>query len=217
MSDRCTSFDGDLALYALGRLDGTELALVQRHLERCPGCAALADELVEAAAALALLEGERPAPALVPPELADRVLHQLDRHARAARVRVASALAGVAAVVVALLLVAGAFSPAHAPGPTRTLALRGNHVDAVAVLTAETWGTSISLTEHGLAAGTYELSVRGTSGGWWTAGPTWRSRGATGTATMSCPVPMRQVRDLEVRAADGSVVLASGPLGSADW
>lgn len=219
MTEHCTEMEGDLAMLAIGAIDGEELERVRHHVERCAGCAEAVLELSAAADALALLDGEPTAPRRVPPELAARVLTGLDRQVRGLRGRVAVGVVGSAAALAAcLLLVTGALASGPALAPRRTVAMQGRGgLHAVALLTATEWGTSITLEEHGLSAGRYELSVRGTSGGWWTAGPSWAARGTSGTATLSCPVPMRDVRDLEVRATDGSVVLASGPASSARW
>jgi hypothetical protein len=57
----CERFRGDIAVFVIGALDGVERARLLNHLDGCPQCDALRDELSETARAL---EALRPCGAL---------------------------------------------------------------------------------------------------------------------------------------------------------
>ena len=104
-------FADDLALYALGTLEGADLAAVEAHLKDCPQCRAELERLRGDAALLAFSSsGPRP-----PARSRDRLLKQIAREPRRIPVRRspwkfwwrALELTAAAAMVVVVLLLAG--------------------------------------------------------------------------------------------------------------
>jgi anti-sigma factor RsiW len=106
-----------LGAHALGQLSPSEAAAVEAHLEGCAGCRREADELAGVAALLPLADTERLGAASSPPsDLLDRVFDRIARERelgrrRRRRASLGKAMLGLAAALVALVLIAAPFGP----------------------------------------------------------------------------------------------------------
>ena len=106
-----------LGAYALGQLSPSEAAAVEAHLEGCGACRREADELAGVAALLPLANPERlGTPASPPGDLLDRVFGRIAEERelvrrRRRRVFLGRAALGVAAALVALVLIVAPFGP----------------------------------------------------------------------------------------------------------
>ncbi|HTV11196.1 MAG TPA: hypothetical protein VME20_04970 [Acidimicrobiales bacterium] len=106
----CAAVDEDLAELALGALTGRRRVLALAHLEQCPRCTAVADELSAAADQLLHLAPEAEPPAGFEAHLFQRLgilQRPTSRRSRWSRLRI-SALACAAGVVVVLAFGVGA-------------------------------------------------------------------------------------------------------------
>jgi hypothetical protein len=220
--DPCPQWSGALALLALDSLDDEERTGVLAHVDGCTGCAIALRELRDVAGSLRHLDATTLAPtASVPPTLASSVLGELRDNARQVRRRHHAILTSIAAALVAIVSLTTwlAVSPSPQSTPTRTVHLRGaGGAIATALLVARAWGTSITLTEHGLAPGQdYDVSLRASGGAWWSAGTYEAVAGRTVTAELSCAVPMREVAGVEIVDAAGRPVLVGGMVGQLRW
>jgi predicted anti-sigma-YlaC factor YlaD len=214
VNGECETWRELIAMRLFGDLTPEELTGLNAHLEGCLACQDVARELGETADLLQFVDPSAVEPtANVPPELSERVLGDLrragERERRRRRTSVTSmCLAGAAAAALVLVIVLSGGSPSV---PSRTLALQGSSsVKANAVLVAEPWGTSLTLSEKGLPkGGVYTVSMKTATGAWWTAG-TYRSvSGAMVKATMSCAVSLQHITGLRVVNAQGQTVLTS--------
>jgi predicted anti-sigma-YlaC factor YlaD len=214
VNSECETWRELIAMRLFGDLTSEELTGLNAHLEGCLACQDVARELGETADLLQFVDPSAVEPtANVPPELSERVLGDLrragERERRRRRTSVTSlCLAGAAAAALVLVIV---LSSGSASVPSRTLALQGtSSVKADAVLVAEPWGTSLTLSEKGLpGGGVYTVSMKTAKGAWWTAG-TYRSvSGSMVKATMSCAVSLQHITGLRVVNAQGRTVLTS--------
>lgn len=204
----CERWRGDLAMAAVDRLEAPERRALATHLAACASCRGELAELESVARALVLAD-----PALVQPGLqsvpsprpgpslalapAPSVHH---------RPRLRWALGGLgvaAALAAATLLWLGPMSP-----QAITVSLRGSKgVQATAVLTAEHWGTDLSLLVAGQPAGDiYRVSMESTAGTWWQAG-SYRAENGSVHVDLACGVDPRQVDRIWVENSAGRVVL----------
>ena len=220
----CEQWQHAIAVDALGGLEPGERAGLLAHLDGCASCREVDRELRETAGVLAFVDrdtvGET---AHVPAALTERVLGTLHEDARAARrrhrVRLGAVVGGVGAIAASLALVLVLASPAPTGG-SRTVVLSGSgRASATAVLTSQSWGTSISFAERGLpAGGAYEVDMRTSSGRWWSTGSFGPADGrAVGPVSMACYVPMRQVTGIRVTNAAGASVLESVAAPGTSW
>lgn len=220
----CEQWHGLIALRSLGGLSSDEEtaleAHLEAHLEGCAQCRSLAEEMSSTVAMLAYVDPTSVEPtAQVAPELAETVLGDLHRagalHRRRRRVAASAvSLVGAVAALILFALLSGT-SPSTsqrtlALGPTASESLRIKDVTAKAVLVAQSWGTTVDFTEHGLpGGGVYTVSMETAAGTWWTAG-TYRSiSGRAVSATMACAVAMKDITGLRVVNAKGVTVLTS--------
>jgi hypothetical protein len=206
----CERWRGDLALASMGGLDAGEKLALDAHLAGCSECRQELAELESVIKALALADPVQvdpgfqreprtrsprppiPVPVPVPPLQARR------------RFRWALGGLGVAAVLAgASLLWLGPLS-AHAI----TIPLRGTKdVQATAVLTAEHWGTDVSLQVAGQpAGGVYHVSMESTAGTWWQAGSYHAEKGAV-HVELACGVNPTKVDRIWIENSSGQVVL----------
>jgi len=214
----CAGRRGQLAMAALGALDEAERAEVEAHLAGCATCRATLDELRDTTGALdTWAEGTLAAPpTAVPARLTEVVLtglradDELERRRRRHRIVAGVGAAAAAVVVAVVVLASGVGRPST---PTRTVALGGTPgVTASAVLEARTWGTSLTVTERGLAPGlTYTVSMSNPAGRWWTAG-SYRA-GGTGpvVVTMGCAASYGSIDEIRVTDPSGRTVLVNHP------
>jgi hypothetical protein len=229
----CERFQGLLAEDVLVGIDAPSRAELSAHLEICPKCRAEADGLARAADALAWVD-----PA-VAAELARTDVPVADAEpTRALDLAVAEILArdpedtgdgvespqvrrrhrylipvlAVAAAVV-LLAVVGAVNLSRPAAPvTRSVALSGSGgAHATAVLTAESWGTSVTLTEPATRQNQLlTVSMTGQYGSSWNAGSYWGSASHGVTVTLACALPINRIRTIAVTDPAGRSVLAGG-------
>lgn len=211
----CENWREAMAMHVFADLSSEEETGLLAHLEGCVECRAVAVEIAETFKMLGYVDRAAvESTAAVPPLLLDRVLSNLHSagvlQRRRRKVRVA-ALAGVGAVAASLILV-GVFNARPAAAPIqRTVALRGaSTVSASAVLIDESWGTKVDLHENGLpGGGVYTVSMKTSSGTWWTAG-TYRSvAGQPVDATMACAVSLKKITGIRVLNGAGVTVLTS--------
>jgi predicted anti-sigma-YlaC factor YlaD len=220
----CEKWREAMAMHFFGDLSNEEEIGLLAHLEGCVECRASAVEIADTFETLGYVDRVAvESTAAVPPALLDRVLGDLYGagvlQRRHRRVRVA-ALAGVGAVAASLIVV-GVFSARPTTLPVqRTVALRGaSTVRASAVLVDETWGTKVDLHENGLPGGNvYTVSMKTSSGTWWTAG-TYRSvAGQPVDATMACAVSLSKITGIRVlNGAGGTVLTSYGAASSASY
>ncbi len=125
-------------------------------------------------------------------------------------------LAPVLAVAAVALLVVGSLGLAgHGSPATRTVALSGpGGGRATAVLTSESWGTSVRLTTPGGQANrVLTVSMTTEYGRSWNAG-SYRAVASHGvTVTLACALPVDQIRTIAVTDAGGQVVLTGNRTG----
>lgn len=214
----CASRDGQLAMEALGRLDATEHVELAAHLATCPDCRTSSVELASTVGALdTWVAGTTRAPVtVVPPHLTRAVMADLtvdegvaDRRSRSRLVTVVCG--SVAAVVVAAVLVTVGLG--HSSPPSRTVVLRGAPgVTATAVLVEQSWGTSLTIHERGLAPGqTFTVSMDDLQGRWWTAGSYRTTGSASVAATMACAARFTSIHEIRVTDPGGRPVLSNDP------
>jgi hypothetical protein len=223
----------DVSVYVLGALDPAEREVFEAHLDGCPTCRA---ELTSVAGLPGLLARANSQAGTDSVSDADReppadVLPQVVRRVR--RRRRVALLAAASAVVLALAAGAGAAAwtaPGTGPGPdtvaagqAREIALpavAGSESSGLAGLTARPWGTQVSLTclyegsPHEPAPPdaprtTYVLVVRSSDGrleqiASWSPPP-----GQDVRVAASTDLPPDRVSGLEVRTAEGTVVMRS--------
>lgn len=205
----CEVWRGDLAMAAVGRLQASERRALLAHLDSCPGCRAELTELETVSTALPLADPARAVPRLEispGPSPAPRPSAAPGR-SRWYRPRVRLALAGMAlagGLAAATLLW---IAPAASPHPI-ALSLSGTRgVHATALLTAEHWGTELSLTVAGQPGGTvYHVSMESRSGTWWQAG-SYRATAGTAHVELACGVAPAKVDRIWVRDSLGQLVL----------
>lgn len=218
----CEQWRGLIAMRALGSLSGDEAWALDAHLEGCAACRSLAEEMSSTVSMLAFVDPASIEPtALVAPDLAERVLGDLHRAGALQRRRrrvTTSAVSFVGALAAALILltVISGTSPSSnqktlALSPTAAGSLTTTApVSAKAVLVDQSWGTSLDFSEQGLpGGGVYTVSMKTSTGAWWTAG-TYRSvSGRTVSATMACAVAMKDITGLRVVNQAGVTVLST--------
>jgi len=142
-------FEHDDAAYVLGALSPAERVTFETHLQDCPACAA---RVAEVADLPQLLAGIDPAELADPGPVPDTLLPRLVREVGAARRRrtltaVAGALVAACAAAV-ITLFATRPGPAPAPGTAAGRPMQqvvATPVHARVALTAQTWGTRITL------------------------------------------------------------------------
>jgi hypothetical protein len=236
----CERFRGLLAERAVGRPSPDEATELDAHLAGCAGCRsdavevaraagalawispAVADELVHSggtgddvaptvaldAAVAGILSGGPPSPAAGPTPTGD---------GRTRRQRVLAPLVAVAAA--ALLVSAGVAASGHGSPVTRTVELAGpSGARATAVLTAEAWGTSVTVTDPaGRADQVLSVAMTTEYGHRWDVGSYRVTTSHGATVTVACALPVDQIRTIDVTDATGHVVLAGHqPEGAAE-
>ena len=218
----CEQWHGAIAVDALGALEPAERAGLLAHLDGCAQCRETARELAQTASVLALVDpSEVGSTAALPPNLTERVLGTLHDDALAARrrqrTRMGAVVTAVAAIAASLALLVALGSPSTRSSRTEVLS-GSTTAAATAVLSERSWGTAISFTEQGLPpGGTYIVSMRTSSGAWWTAGSFGPKRDRTVTALMSCYVQLNRITGIRVTNAKGIAVLWSLAPRGTSW
>ncbi len=227
----CERYRGLLAADAVGGLDDEiERAGLEAHLGGCADCRADADDVTWAAGALAwigptvaeeLARTGAADPEVAPTGALDAAVAGIlaghgtsgvdDGGAPGPRSRHRLRVLVPVLAVAASLLVVGAFGlVGHHRPPTRSVAMTGpGGGRATAVLTAESWGTSITLTDPARRASqVLTVSMTTEYGRLWNAG-SYRVTASHGvTVTVACALPIDQIRTIAVTDAGGRVVLA---------
>jgi hypothetical protein len=202
----CESWRGDLAMAAIGRLEAPEQLALDAHLSTCPGCRSELAQLESVARVLELAD-----PVEVAPDFRSQPRVPAESSpARAAagrswlRVRWALGGLGVAALLTgASLIWLGPFSSRDI-----SVSLYGSKdVQATAILTAEHWGTDLSLQVAGQPSGqVYRVSMESKTGNWWQAG-SYRSERGPVHVELACGVDPTKVDRIWVEDSSGQVVL----------
>ncbi len=225
------------AAYLLGSLSPAERREYEEHLASCPECGAAVAEIAAVPGILSRLDAQtaltldaHPVPDTLLPRLARAVgVERRRRRARTALSAAAASLAAAAAIVAAVVLPAqlgdtggegGSTGAAHA-----TLALEQvvpSSLRARVTLSGLAWGTRIDMhCTYGPAATAapypsaaspreYSLWVTGKDGSseevaTWTASP-----GTSADPTATTRMATGEIASVDVRNADGSVVLLRG-------
>ncbi|MGH7643501.1 MAG: zf-HC2 domain-containing protein [Candidatus Dormibacteria bacterium] len=203
----CDQWRGDLSLAAIGRLGASDRLALDAHLATCRGCSSELAELETVGHVLALAD-----PLLVDPEYnrppaisaagappASKPATPRLRHS----LRWALGGLGVAVLAGASLLWLGPLFDHDI-----SVTLHGSRgVQATAVLTAEHWGTDLSLQVAGQPAGrVYHVSMESRSGTWWQAG-SYRSESGAVRVDLACGVSPTQVDRIWVEDGSGRIVL----------
>lgn len=206
-----------LGAFALGQLEGEDLAAVQAHLDGCPACRQEATELAVVAGLLPLADPERvgaqaDAPQEAPREMLDVVLtrieaeRELDRKRRRSTVVRVGAAAAAAALVLAVALLS--LQPSEPSGQLVALSATRPGVLGEAVIHEDPRSTWVELTTSGLAVGeTYAVWFEETGTG---------DREGIGTfvgvdgdlyISLYSPMPRDRVASIGVSTPDGAVVM----------
>jgi anti-sigma factor RsiW len=197
----CERWRGDLAMAAVGRLDGSERRALTLHLDQCPSCRAELAELESITKSLALADPSRVEPR--PERVADSWGAARLTTWRLGRARWALGGVALAAVAAAAFfwLGTGSSSPI-------TVSLHGSlGARATAVLSAEHYGTEVSLLVAGQSPGAvYHVSMESRSGTWWQAG-SYRATRGTEHVELACGVAPKKVEQIWIENSSGEVVL----------
>ena len=215
------------AAYVLGALAPAERREFETHLAGCDACRAAVGELAGMPALLGMVPAQDAAAVPVAPDPAGDVvpLTRLAEAARRRRTRGRAALAGAAAVLVALTgVTASAVTAARAPDPVvaaadaRTVALTpvgGSGVTADLTLAETGWGTrldwSCAYEAAELPEGVYELVLVGGDGER-SVVATWTSTGertASGLGASSA-LPLEGIERVELGVVGLDRPLAAG-------
>ncbi|PKQ25182.1 MAG: hypothetical protein CVT64_11255 [Actinobacteria bacterium HGW-Actinobacteria-4] len=219
--DHAAFADWDAA-YVLGSLTPDDRAAYESHLDACARCQDAVAELAPMPGLLTrarpLIEDAEPLP--VPPSnLIDLVQARERQRVRTLRQRVIAATAAVAAVVAIAVAVPIALS--QSPVPTAVVAMApvgSTSLTASVALTEQEWGTALAMdcvygadalarSPYGAAGGIFVLWVIDDAGeasqvSTWAAAP-----GDTVSLTAGTAVPLAQIAALEIRTADGQMLL----------
>jgi predicted anti-sigma-YlaC factor YlaD len=197
----CERWRGDLAMAAVGRLDGSERRALNAHLDGCPSCRSELAELDATTKSLALADPARVEPrrGMVPSRKSGA--HPSSRRPHRAR----WALGGVGLVAVAAATLFWIGGASRSP---ITVSLDGSQgIRATAVLTSARYGTEVSLLTTGQTPGAvYHVSMESRSGTWWQAG-SYRATRGTEHVELACGVAPTKVDQIWIENASGEVVL----------
>jgi hypothetical protein len=122
-------------------------------------------------------------------------------------------LVAVVSMAAAVLLVLGAVSLTRPSGPeTRSIALSGaGGAHATAVLTAESWGTSVTLTQPAARwSQVLTVSMAGAYGSPWNAGSYWVTTSHGVTVTLACALSIDRIKMVAVTDSTGRTVMVGG-------
>ncbi len=221
-TESCRAWREGLGAYALGRLEDSERAGLEAHLEGCGECRAEADSLLGVARILPHADPQRFGPPPAPPaalgtQILARIEAEKSHGARRDRRRFG-------------LLIGGALSAAAAAAAVIVLALGGGGggprqevvfgslppgVRISASLSPRAFGTQIEMYVSGIRSGTLcRVFLRGRGGQRVSAG-TFRYRyGADSEALLSSALDLSQTKAVGVRAGGRTYVEALGGVGA---
>ncbi len=205
------------AAYVLGALSSSDRAAYEDHLATCPECAVAVRDLAGIPGLLGKVSAEdleEPVPPPVDLLSGTRAAAGRERSRRRWRTALVAAAAAVVLVGGGIAWSRQQSAPAGvtvAMSPART-----NPLTASLRLTDKAWGTQVAMTCSYRSGGwtgraVYSLYVvdaagRATSISTWSAGP-----GTTSRLTAATAVPRADIRALQVRGPDGSVLLTAAP------
>lgn len=209
MAEDCTHYHGLLALRVVGQLADEDAVGLSAHLDGCAACRQEAADLRALSTVLPAADPDHLGGYEMPVELERAVLVGLGAEARrdARNRRLRYTLGGaIAAGIVALALVITTVLPS---GPGQTVALTGTPgVHASVQLTSESWGTALHFQESGQAGGqVLWVSMRTTSGTWWTAGTYRTVTGKDVRVDMACALRLADIETVWVKTSSGRAVL----------
>lgn len=205
----CDHAKGLIALSVIGKLPEEERWSLVAHLDGCAHCQQDERDLKALSTALPAADLTRLDEESVPLDLSQSVLGRLNTEARREhRARRFRFIVGgaIAAGVAALGLVLGFSGSATS---TTTVALGGTPgVHAVVRLTAESWGTSVHVSDTGQPGGqVLWVWMHTASGKWWEAGTFHSVSGRTVQVDLACALKLPSIDSVWVRNASGHTVL----------
>jgi hypothetical protein len=216
-------FEYDDAAYLLGALSDEETAAFEAHLATCPECTARVAELVDMPARLrGVTEADLQEHAAQESDagpVPDTLLPALVREVRRARRRGGLLAAGGAlaaacvAAVLAIVLTTSSTGSSTPPTPAGVAMhpLVATPVHARVALTAERWGTQITLhcryAEAGGVGLDYEMVVRARGGEEYRLGGWHISGGQAITYIAGAPLPPASIASVVVKTASGLPIL----------
>jgi hypothetical protein len=219
MTESCRDRRGDLAAFAINRLDANETLALQAHVDGCAGCRAELDELRGVASALPATDGARLG---VPPEpptaLGDKVIGTLawaragerKRRRRHLTVVVATAVISVAAAFGLFALGSDIHNTDHS-GRQVAFTTEPQGVLASATLHKREYGTEVTLRVKGMddAKDWYWLWLTGADGKRIGAG-TFQVSDGEAEVQMNAAIPLDATRRVWVTDSENRVVLDTG-------
>jgi Putative zinc-finger len=218
--NECRDWRELLGAYALGHLEGAELAGLEAHLEGCAQCRAELALLTPVAQMLPHADPERFESAPQPPaELGARIAaaiagerRQTEKRRRR-RVFGGFALGGATAALVAAVLAIFVLGGGSGGEPAKQVKFASQGVTIDATLEPHAYGTEIRMYVHGVESGTLcKVSLRGPGGVSYPAG-TFRYRwGEDSEAVLSSALDLSRTRAVVVQAGKRTFV---APLGRA--
>ena len=214
MSEDCRSRRGDLAAYALDRLDADERTRLLAHVDGCAECRGALDELRSTARALPFASLEHLDANDVPPvDLAERIARTVrDERRRAHRNRARRVAAIVAGIAAALVLGVGLIRMVRDGDAAQVLqpfAVAPNGATATFALAPNDQGTQIVLRQQGLdPTRVYWLWLADGAGKRYNAG-TFRGTDREQTITLQSALPLEETVRVWCTDADTKVVLDS--------
>jgi len=209
MTSEHEHWHGLIALEVVGQLDNAEEVALDAHIEQCDSCRDERRTMTSLAQAIEGADPEHVEPGGVPLSVEQSVLRFLRDAERRTVVsnRRRYVLAGTAAAACMALLGLGLSFALSSAG--KSISLSGNGAASASVtLSAESWGTSVRLTEtdpH--ATTTLTVWMRTKSGSWWEAGTYRTSTGRSVNVPMACAVPTSEITGLWIRNPNGETVL----------
>lgn len=207
----CREWRELLGAHALGRLEGSERAGLEAHLEGCPECRAELAELEPVVGMLPHADPARFGPApQPPPELGQRIAATIEgERRRTGRRRVGGlALGGAAAALAAVLLAIFVFG-SNGEDPTRHVKFAdlAKGVSIYATLEPHAYGTEIRMYVKGMPSGTLcGVSLRGPGGASYSAGSFRYRWGDDSTAVLSSALDLSRTKAIVVRAGNRTFV-----------
>ena len=213
-ADDCRSYRGDLAAYALDRLDDLERTRLLAHLDRCADCRFDLEELrltalALPAASLAHLNADH-APSL---DLAERIAQSArTERTKVHRLHVRRAVVAAVSIAAALILAVVAFGVVREDSPTASLqpfAVAPNGAMASFGLQKNDQGTQVRLHHRGLDPNSiYWVWLTDVSGQRFNAG-TFRGTWKDETITLQSALPPEDTVRVWCTDAGTNVVLDS--------
>jgi hypothetical protein len=208
----CREWRELLGAHALGRLEGTERAGLEAHLEGCPECRAELAALEPVVGMLPHADPARFGPApQPPPELGQRVAatiaaerRRIGRRRKFGGLALGGAAAAIAAVLLAIFVFGG-----DGEDPTRHVKFADlpAGVSIYATLEPHSYGTEIQMYVKGMPSGTLcRVSLRGPGGASYSAGSFRYRWGDDSNAVLSSALDLSRTKAIVVHAGNRTFV-----------